>query len=108
MTTQTTLTPTLPRWVADSGHAWLVVELADYPEAINFGTGYGYMDNSRIYLEEDVEAVAFLEVHDEINGKHLAERIYDGDAPCRRLSRNLEMLDVKKFWQWRRAYYANA
>jgi hypothetical protein len=98
----------MPRWVIDAGHAWLVVELADYPHALNFGTGYGYMDDSRIYLEEDVEAVAFLEMHPEILSRHLDSCHYDGDAPCRRLKANEAILDAERFWAARRAHYANA
>ena len=106
MNAQTTITPTLPHWISDDGHGWLVVELSDFPDAIEFGAGYGYMDNSRIYLEEDIEAVAFLDAHPEIRGCDLAEQIHDGDAPCRRLYRNLDMLDVEAFYIRRHAQNA--
>jgi len=83
-------------WIGDSGHGWLAVALDAYPEAIEYGTGFGYMDNTHIYLEEDVEAVAFLDNHPQIAGSNkrgmLAEKIYDGDAPIRGLGRNLDML----------------
>ena len=48
-------------FISDSGHGWLEVNTLEYPEATQFGTGYGYVNGSKIYLEEDVEAPLFLE-----------------------------------------------
>ncbi len=50
------------RWVSDSSHGWLEVPLSVFPSAIDFGTGFGYINeiNGLIYLEEDCEAVEFL------------------------------------------------
>lgn len=86
-------TPTL-EWISDPGHAWLAVSLEAYPDALNYSTGYGYMDNARVYLEEDWEAVAFLTAHPELDGRSILERVYDFDAPCRRLNRAPAMLEV--------------
>jgi hypothetical protein len=56
------------RWIIDPGHGWLEVPLADYPDAINHGTGFGYYAKaiSMVYLEEDCEASSFLRSHPEI------------------------------------------
>lgn len=55
-------------WIIDPGHGWLEVPLADYPDAIEHGTGFGYYakDTGTVYLEEDCEAPAFLRAHPEI------------------------------------------
>ena len=97
-------------WISDPGHAWLAVSLEAYPDAIDYGTGFGYMDVTHIYLEEDLEAVAFLTAHPELAGSNkrgmLAERSYDFDAPVRRMNRNLEMLDTDTFMAEMRAMNA--
>jgi hypothetical protein len=56
-------------WIIDPGHGWLEVSLADYPDAINHGTGFGYYAKAtcRVYLEEDCEAPSFLRSHPEID-----------------------------------------
>jgi hypothetical protein len=46
--------------ISDAGHAWLEVDLRQFPNAIEFGTGHGYLDGDTIYLEEDVEMPQFL------------------------------------------------
>ena len=48
-------------FISDAGHAWLEVDRSEYPDAIQFSTGYGYINGITIYLEEDVEAPLFLE-----------------------------------------------
>jgi len=48
------------RLIADSGHAWLEVDLNEIPEAERFAEGYGYQDGNLIYLEEDSEMPRFL------------------------------------------------
>ena len=88
-------------WIGDSGHGWLAVSLEAYPVAMDYGSGYGYMDSDYVYLEEDLEAVAFLMDHPQIKhaNKHgmLAEKQYLGDAPIRRLARNYDILDTAAF-----------
>jgi hypothetical protein len=88
-------------WIGDGGHGWLAVSLEAYPAAIEYGTGFGYMNDNYIFLEEDMEATAFLMDHPQVMGANgrgmLAEKIYEGDAPVRRLRRNLEMLDMEAF-----------
>ena len=65
-----------PRWIIDDGHGWLAVSLADYPEAVRCGTGFGYQHAGVIYPEEDCEADAFLTLHPEIEGHALpVERV---------------------------------
>jgi len=46
--------------ISDAGHSWLEVDLRQFPNAIQFGTGYGYINGNTIYLEEDVEMPQFL------------------------------------------------
>lgn len=46
--------------ISDAGHSWLEVSLYQFPDATKFGTGYGYINGSIIYLEEDVEMPMFL------------------------------------------------
>jgi len=88
-------------WIGDDGHGWLAVNLETYPQALDYGTGFGYLDNRYVYLEEDMEAVAFLMDHPQLMGANrrgmLAEKQYLGDAPIRRLGRNLDMLDQEAY-----------
>jgi hypothetical protein len=85
------------RYLTDAGHGWLEVSLTQYPDAVEYGTGFGYLDaqGQVIYLEEDCEMGAFLRAHPEAR-----ERIYhenfDGDSAVRRLPRNEARLDVSK------------
>lgn len=46
--------------ISDAGHSWLEVSLDQFPNAVQFGTGYGYKNGDTIYLEEDVEMPQFL------------------------------------------------
>lgn len=50
-------------YVHDPGHGWLKVPLAEFPDARDFGTGFGYDDGAFIYLEEDCEAGLFMDAH---------------------------------------------
>jgi hypothetical protein len=101
--TQPTPTPATHNvyWIGDDSHGWLAVSLEAYPVAIDYGSGYGYMDNNYVYLEEDLEAVAFLMDHPQLRGASkrgmLAEKQYLGDAPIRKLRRNYDILDTAKF-----------
>ena len=56
-----------PRWIEDPGHAWLSVPLDQYPDALDCGTGFGFMVEGFAMLEEDVEAAVFLDRHPEIS-----------------------------------------
>ena len=75
-------------FISDPGHGWLAVPLDEYPDALDYGTGYGYWDRSRAvaYLEEDCEAGAFMRAHgltrDDVAVTHL-----DRDWPGRGLPR---------------------
>lgn len=83
------------RYITDAGHGWLEVDLAKYPDATKYGTGYGYMDERMgfIYLEEDCEMGSFLADHPEVRGdiRHLN---IEGDATIRRLPRNERVMKV--------------
>ena len=46
--------------IYDAGHSWLEVDINQFPNAVQFGTGYGYINGNTIYLEEDVEMPQFL------------------------------------------------
>jgi hypothetical protein len=48
------------KFISDPSHGWMVVDLNEYPEAMNYGSGWGYIDGNTIYLEEDVEAENFI------------------------------------------------
>ena len=77
------------RYIADAGHGWLEVSVADFPDATKYGTGFGYKDvpHGLIYLEEDCEMGAFLRDHPE--AKDLIRYTpVDGDSAVRRLPRN--------------------
>lgn len=73
----------------DAGHGWLAVPLADFPDALSFGTGFGFLDTTAgiAYLEEDCETPAFLDAHPEVVFADVA-RIDEGlNARCRSLPR---------------------
>ena len=104
MNTQPTPTPATHGlyWITDPGHAWLAVDTTQYPEALDYGTGYGYCRPGWIFLEEDLEAPAFLldhpaEAHASHHGQLAIERHIHNDAPVRRLPRNTDELDVAAF-----------
>jgi hypothetical protein len=65
------------KWYADPSHAWLAVSLKEYPDAINYSTGFGYISpkGSTVYLEEDLEAPSFLRSKG-IDSMSLPERVY--------------------------------
>ena len=73
--------------IADPGHAWLEVPLSMYPDALDYGTGFGYLSDGVAYLEEDCEAPAFLKAHPEIDRSTLIYSPMDDDWPGRRLPR---------------------
>lgn len=76
-------------WLIDDGHGWLAVPRRDYPDAVNHGTGYGYVspDGEWYYLEEDCEATSFLKAHkDDVDWRRIADRRVDW-AECRSFNR---------------------
>jgi hypothetical protein len=89
------------RFVSDPGHGWLRVELAEYPDALESATGYGYWagqaseatgGRGAIYLEEDVEASDFLDRHPEVRPEDIPSTYVDRfDRGRRPLPRNLTM-----------------
>jgi hypothetical protein len=87
------------RFINDAGHGWLEVSLVTHPEAINYGTGFGYIDTDRekIYLEEDCEALAYLRwlfSGDLSKARLLDVCIVEGDSPIRALPHNENRLQV--------------
>ncbi len=82
-------------WIADSGHAWLAVNVTEYPDAAQCGTGYGYRRGSWIYLEGDCEAALFFARNPEltVNDVTRVDR-YEGDAPVRSFGRNMDHVSV--------------
>lgn len=76
-------------WVADPGHAWLVVPITDIPLAVKERiTPYSYKNKGMAYLEEDCDAGLFLNFlkEKEIEFKLQADHL-NSDHPCRRYSR---------------------
>ena len=79
--------PCVLRFHDDGGHGWLEVPLAVFPDALCFGTGFGYYNERAglVFLEEDCELAAFRREHgDEYTTVRV---VHYGNAPCRRLSR---------------------
>lgn len=72
------------RWILDTGHGWLMVPLADYPDAIKHGTGFGYISPDYAYLEEDCEAGSFLRAHPEIDHQGIPVEHLPGEWAGRR------------------------
>lgn len=82
-------------FISDAGHGWLAVPVAAYPDALEYGTGFGYWDglNEVAYLEEDCEAPAFMRAHG-IKRDDVHVRLVKGDWPGRRLPRVPERMKV--------------
>jgi hypothetical protein len=85
------------KFIIDDSHAWLEVSLSEYPNAIEFGTGFGYLDSSNelIYLEEDSEAYKFCEWL--FNGhvdkaREIEELVVHGRSEIRNLPNNKAIL----------------
>lgn len=87
------------RYLKDAGHGWLEVSLRQFPDAVECGTGFGYLDatGGTIYLEEDCEAAAFLKAHPEARERIYVEH-YDGESAVRRLPHNEARLDVSSLY----------
>lgn len=83
-------------FITDPGHGWLAVSLAEYPDAINYGTGFGYIDGHVIYLEEDCEAPAFMAAHGftRDNTDIVPLEFAHDDWPGRSLPHNVKKLEV--------------
>lgn len=79
------MTTTL-RFIEDAGHGWLEVPLAEFPDALKFGTGFGYTDGRNAYLEEDCEYGAFMAAHGG-EGIEIVTEYHRGDWHGRSLPR---------------------
>ena len=77
-------------------HGWLKVSLTDFPDAENYGTGFGYHDipKRHVYLEEDVEMPAFLMDHPEVV---VVEQYMNSDAGMRALPHIEKRLDYDAY-----------
>ena len=72
------------RWIADGGHAWLVVATAaarQVPGISQFS--YISPEGERTYLECDCDAARFA-AHYGVTLAGLPQTHYEDDAPCRR------------------------
>lgn len=89
--------------ITDPGHGWLAVDTRVYPDALDYGTGFGYRSGDWAYLEEDCEAVAFLMDHPEIVRAELYRQDYPRTyAVCRQYPRIPDRLDFDAFMARRR------
>jgi len=77
-------------FISDDSHGWMEVSLIEFPEAINYASGFGYINGNTIYLEEDDEAENFI-YHLRSQGEPItfAEKIYDGQWYGRAYARNV-------------------
>lgn len=77
-------------FITDDGHGWLEVSLIEYPEALAFADGSGYINGNTIYLEEDGEAPVFLQhLKNEGIEYSITEKNYDGQWYGRSYARNV-------------------
>ena len=83
-------------WITDIGHApsfvpdtpskWLRVRKDEYHLTGYQATGHSYQDDKYVYLEEDVDAPAYLRLH-QPNPKDIPEEHYNGLSPVRQMKR---------------------
>ena len=75
-------------FISDAGHGWLAVPMGSYPDALDYGTGWGYVDRAAgvAYLEEDCEAPAFMRAHG-LSRDDVRVEYVDGDWTGRSLPR---------------------
>ncbi len=72
----------------DSGHGYLEVDIKELHDLgiYNEITHYSYINNGKVYLEEDVDAPLFVKAWMEENNKEITGNInrieYEGYAPC--------------------------
>ena len=73
------------RWIADGGHAWLVVPMRE-ARTVPGLSHYSYVSPSGTvaYLEEDCDAPRYLAHYGIEPATVPVGEYYDGDAPCRR------------------------
>ena len=75
-------------WIADGGHAWLVVPVAMAREVAGISE-YSYLaPNGRdAWLEEDCDAARFIAHYGLGDSDMRVGRYYDGYAPCHNYNR---------------------
>jgi hypothetical protein len=77
-------------YVADPGHAWLVVPMIDIPKEVRDNISeYSYKNKSVAYLEEDTDAPLFISF---LQRKGVRYKIKEADHlsedhPCRKYAR---------------------
>jgi hypothetical protein len=81
-------------YYSSPSHGWLAVPKALFPDAEEFGTGYGYWDGiaDTVYLEEDCEMQEFLKAHPEARPM-VQEKVVNNDLYIRSLPRNRDKFD---------------
>lgn len=74
---------TSPRWYADPGHAWLMVDTLVYPDArrVANASDYSWIYQGTAFLEEDCDAGKWLALHPEIDGRNLPEDFHNARPP---------------------------
>lgn len=86
------------KWYSDPSHAWLAVSLKEYPDAIKYSTGFGYISpkGGVVYLEEDCEAPCFLRAKG-IDSMSLPEKVYGRtSAPLTKYQRAPRLADYQR------------
>ena len=77
-------------WIHDDSHGWLEVDLKEFPEAKNYATGFGFINGSTIYLEEDQEAENFIYyLMTKAEPVAIVDKVYDGQWYGRSYARNV-------------------
>ena len=77
-------------WIRDVGHGWLRVRKDEYLLTGFKATPYSYEDDTYVYLEEDVDAPTYLELH-QPNPKKIVEEFYNGECPIRLMDKIQEV-----------------
>jgi len=74
---------------SDPGHGWLAVPIDEVTQLGLAISNYSYTDGATVYLEEDLDATAFLNAYEEVTGTRpfIGTMRYDSDAPCRSMTR---------------------
>ena len=84
-------------FIHDDSHGWLEVNLNKFPEAKDYATGFGYINGSTIYLEEDVEAPNFIQY---LKTQHkvidIIDKTYDGIWYGRAYAKNVRGIHYNK------------
>jgi hypothetical protein len=91
------------RFIFDDGHGWLEVSLEEYPEALECGTGFGFIDSRKnvIYLEQDCEAAKFMKKYPKAFNSRSEDVLLNGYSHIRDLPRNEKMWEMSETENYR-------